>query len=135
MHDQFISTEFKKNWLDVWRQETFVNYDWSTSSDQYDYAVMLFKGFSVLTNLGYESGIPELSDELVFSIIAQNIKVIFFDWLFMCDFLRLHSYRLCCARRSVTPCFRKPYPTGGLPSLIIFLSLAQQIATFCAQKA
>jgi uncharacterized membrane protein (UPF0182 family) len=38
--------------------------------------VMLFKGFSVLTNLGYETAVPQRSDEMITSIITQNVKVI-----------------------------------------------------------
>jgi hypothetical protein len=38
--------------------------------------VMLFKGFSVLTNLGYETAVPERAEEMIVSIIAQNVKVI-----------------------------------------------------------
>ena len=37
---------------------------------------MLFKGFSVLTNVGYEASVPERADEMVLSVFAQNIKVI-----------------------------------------------------------
>ena len=37
---------------------------------------MLFKGFSILTNLGYESSVPERAEEMVISVIAQNVKVI-----------------------------------------------------------
>ena len=38
--------------------------------------VMLFKGFSILTNLGYESSVPERAEEMIVSVIAQNVKVI-----------------------------------------------------------
>jgi hypothetical protein len=74
--NEFMNQEFRLNWVDAWVQETFVNYDWRTSSELYDYVVMLFKGFSVLTNLGYEITVPELLDEMAMSIFAQNVKVI-----------------------------------------------------------
>lgn len=38
--------------------------------------VMLFKGFSMLTNLGYEIAVPQRSGELLLAIVAQNVKVI-----------------------------------------------------------
>ena len=40
----------------------------------YDYVVMLFKGFSMLTNLGYEVAVPELVTEMACSIVAQNVR-------------------------------------------------------------
>lgn len=96
VHDQFISVENKRNWINVWRDETMVNYDWASSPEAYDYAVILFKGFSVLTNLGYESGIPELSDELVASIISQNVKVHALHLLLACSNARqLSLFRSC----------------------------------------
>jgi hypothetical protein len=42
--------------------------------EMYDYIVMLFKGFSMLTNLGYEVAVPELLFEMVASLIAQNVR-------------------------------------------------------------
>lgn len=42
--------------------------------ETYDYVVMLFKGFSMLTNLGYETAVPELLSEMVASLIAQNVR-------------------------------------------------------------
>ena len=38
--------------------------------------VMLFKGFSVLTTLGYEVTVPERESEVVLSFVTQNIKII-----------------------------------------------------------
>jgi hypothetical protein len=38
--------------------------------------VILFKGFSMLTNLGYEEEVPQLLNEIVVGLIAQNLKVV-----------------------------------------------------------
>ena len=38
--------------------------------------VILFKGFSMLTNLGYEVAVPQRPGELILAILAQNVKVI-----------------------------------------------------------
>lgn len=38
--------------------------------------VMLFKGFSILTNLGYEATVPQRAEEMVLAIIAQFVKVL-----------------------------------------------------------
>lgn len=37
---------------------------------------MLFKGFSVLTTLGYEVAVPQRDEEMVLSIVAQSVKVV-----------------------------------------------------------
>lgn len=37
---------------------------------------MLFKGFSVLTSVGYEAAVPQRDEEMVLSIVAQNVKVV-----------------------------------------------------------
>ena len=62
------------NWVDAWAQQTFIDYDWKTTGTMYDYVVMLFKGFSILTNLGYEVAVPELLTEMACSIVAQNVR-------------------------------------------------------------
>eukprot|EP00892_Ulva_mutabilis_P004198 jgi/Ulvmu1/214/UM001_0218.1 len=72
----FDTSHFRVNWVDAWVQQTNVNFDWLTSSGEYDYVVMLFKGFSVLTNLGYEVAVPQRHAEMILSIVAQNVKVV-----------------------------------------------------------
>lgn len=62
------------NWVDAWAQQTYIDYDWTTTGTMYDYVVMLFKGFSILTNLGYEVAVPELLTEMACSIVAQNVR-------------------------------------------------------------
>lgn len=37
---------------------------------------MLFKGFSVLTTLGYEVAVHQRDEEMVLSIVTQNVKVV-----------------------------------------------------------
>eukprot|EP00892_Ulva_mutabilis_P004253 jgi/Ulvmu1/219/UM001_0223.1 len=75
-YNRFESSMYRLNWVDAWVQQTFVKYSWLSSSAVYDYVVMLFKGFSVVTTLGYEVAVPEREDELILSLVTQNIKII-----------------------------------------------------------
>lgn len=38
--------------------------------------IILYKGFSMITNLAYEEEVPELLNEIYIGLISQNLKVI-----------------------------------------------------------
>lgn len=50
----FNTEPLKMNWVTAWGVQQWVDYQWYTASSLYTYIIILFKGFSVLTNIGYE---------------------------------------------------------------------------------
>jgi hypothetical protein len=72
----FSTEQYNVNWVNAWTSATTVDYKFGEDSILYSYTVIAFKGFSMLTNLGYEVTVPERELEMVVAIISQNIKVV-----------------------------------------------------------
>jgi hypothetical protein len=72
----FSTEQYNVNWVNAWTSATQVEYTFGEDSILHSYAVIAFKGFSMLTNLGYEVTVPERESEMVVAIISQNIKVV-----------------------------------------------------------
>lgn len=72
----FSTETYSTNWVDAWTSKTHAAYTWGEDSILFSYIVIAFKGFSMLTNLGYEVTVPERQVEMVVAIISQNIKVV-----------------------------------------------------------
>jgi hypothetical protein len=54
MHDGALSMV----WVESWIHHALVGYLWDRASSAFTYVVILFKGFTLLTNLGYADPVP-----------------------------------------------------------------------------
>ena len=49
----FDASTLDMNWVTHWARSSIVGFRWNLASGWYTYMVLLFKGFTLLTNLGY----------------------------------------------------------------------------------
>jgi cytochrome b subunit of formate dehydrogenase len=53
----FESSTLRMQWVTQWTRNNFVDFRWNTASQLYTYLALLFKGFTMLTNLGYADAV------------------------------------------------------------------------------
>jgi hypothetical protein len=73
---KFSTEQYSVNWVNAWTTASMADYKFGEDTIFYSYTVIAFKGFSMLTNLGYEMTVPERQAEMVIAILSQNIKVV-----------------------------------------------------------
>ena len=69
---------YNVNWVTTWATATYADFKPADAEDPWTptYVVILFKGFQMLTHLGYQSTVPQREDEMIAAILAQNVKII-----------------------------------------------------------
>jgi hypothetical protein len=68
----FASDTLNMNWLTAWVEQSWVGYAWNSSSGSFMYIVILFKGFALLTNMGYEGEVCIMSH---FHLVGFHLHV------------------------------------------------------------
>jgi hypothetical protein len=53
----FTEDTLNMNWISAWVEQSLVDYTWYKDGGAYMYTVILFKGFALLTNMGYEDAV------------------------------------------------------------------------------
>ncbi|GMH40854.1 hypothetical protein BSKO_08758 [Bryopsis sp. KO-2023] len=72
----FSSTEGEESWIRLFPEDTGLDFVAGRTSTLKAYIVMLYKGFNCLTNLGYDSYIPQRPEEFILQILVINVQIV-----------------------------------------------------------
>lgn len=136
-HNNFNEDTLNMNWVTAWVEQSWVDYTWYKATGGHMYTVILFKGFALLTNMGYED---EVHTRAPVSRFCANLQLClsFKSLSFHCVCLKRKSTSMLCTSQisfCVTFCVVPTFAVSCYLSLFLaFLWLFGAVAVASTQS-